>query len=175
MGGIEPRKNLPRVVEAFATLGEDVALVIAGGSVHWNPEGRDLLRQALETLPADVRRRISLTGYVSDPQKVALLADAVALVYPSLYEGFGLPVAEALASGTPVLTSNVSSLPEVTGEDAVLVDPDDVEAIAEGMRRLLGDEGLRRRLSQAGPRRAARFTWEETARSTAAALHRAGA
>jgi glycosyltransferase involved in cell wall biosynthesis len=174
LGGIEPRKNLPRTIEAFSTLPGDASLVIAGGSVHWNPEGSRLLARSLEALPPDARRRVILTGYVSDRPKVALLAGSLGLVYPSLYEGFGLPVAEALACGTPVLTSNVSSLPEVTGDAALLVDPGNVEAIADGMRKLLEDEALRAQLSGEGPERAARFTWEETARRTAAALRRAG-
>jgi glycosyltransferase involved in cell wall biosynthesis len=174
VGGIEPRKNLPRLVQAFAGLPEDVALVIAGASVHWNPEGWNLLRPSLEALPPDVRRRVILTGYVTEAQKVALLGGAVALVYPSLYEGFGLPVAEALACGAPVVTSNVSALPEVVGDAALLVDPDDPEALRDGMRRVLEDEGLRRRLADAGPLRAASFTWEDTARKTAVALRRAG-
>jgi glycosyltransferase involved in cell wall biosynthesis len=173
LGGIEPRKNLPSVIEAFSALREDVSLVIAGGAVHWNPEGSRLMGRALEALPLDARRRVLLTGYVSDREKVALLAGSVGLVYPSLYEGFGLPVAEALASGTPVLTSNVSALPEVTGEAALLVDPGDVEAISGGMRRLLEDEDLGARLSEAGPKRAGRFTWEATARKTASALRKA--
>jgi glycosyltransferase involved in cell wall biosynthesis len=175
VGGIEPRKNLPRLVEAFAGLPEDVSLVIAGASVQWNPEGWNLLRPCLEALGPDVRRRVILTGYVNEGEKVALLAGALAMAYPSMYEGFGLPVAEALACGTPVVASNVSSLPEVVGDAALLVDPDDVEAIRNGMGRVLEDEALRRRLAEAGPRRAASFTWESTARKTAGALRRAGA
>jgi glycosyltransferase involved in cell wall biosynthesis len=174
VGGIEPRKNLPRLVQAFARTPGDASLVIAGGSVHWNPEGRDLLQAELKQLPADVRRRVILTGYVSDREKAALLGGAMALVYPSLYEGFGLPVVEALAAGTPVLTSTVSSLPEVAGDAALLVDPADVEAIAEAMGTLLQDDALRRRLTEAGPAQAARFTWEDAARRTAAVLRRAG-
>jgi glycosyltransferase involved in cell wall biosynthesis len=113
------------------------------------------------------RRAVSIEG--RDVESYS----ALALAYPSLYEGFGLPVAEALACGTPVLTSNVSSLPEVTGDAAVLVDPDDPDAIAEGMRRLVEDQALRDRLARAGPERASRFTWEDTARKTAGALHAA--
>jgi glycosyltransferase involved in cell wall biosynthesis len=174
LGGIEYRKNLPRLVQAFASTRGEEALVIAGAPVAWNVEGWGLLRPTLESMRPDRRRRVILTGYVSDQDKAALLAGALALVYPSLYEGFGLPVVEALTMGTPVLTSDVSALPEVAGDAALLVDPGDVESIAEGLRRLAEDEMLRERLAEAGPPRAARFTWEESARLTAEALRRAG-
>jgi glycosyltransferase involved in cell wall biosynthesis len=94
-------------------------------------------------------------------------------VYPSLYEGFGLPVLEALACGTPVLTSTLSALPEVAGGAALLVDPTDTDAIADGMGRLLTDRALRDRLREAGIERAASFDWNETARRTATVLHEA--
>jgi glycosyltransferase involved in cell wall biosynthesis len=173
LGGLEPRKNLPRLLEAFARLPgpRRPALVVAGSGVRWNPEGPDQLRAGLRRLPIDVRHGVVLTGYVSEPQKVALLTGAAALVYPSLYEGFGLPVLEAMACGTPVLTSNVSALPEVAGDAALLVDPRDTDAVAAGMQRLLEDEALGRRLADAGLIRAARFRWQETAARTAAVLH----
>jgi glycosyltransferase involved in cell wall biosynthesis len=174
VGGIEYRKNLHRLVQAFAATSGEEALVIAGSPVAWNVEGWSLLRPTLETMRPERRRRVILTGYVSDQDKAALLAGAEALVYPSLYEGFGLPVLEALASGTPVLTSDVSALPEVAGDAALLVDPGDVESIADGLRRLSEDETLRKRLAEAGPRRAAGFTWDEAARRTAEVLRRAG-
>jgi glycosyltransferase involved in cell wall biosynthesis len=173
LGGLESRKNLVRIVEAFARTPIDLDLVIAGGAVPWDPGAAGALREALAGLDAGVRRRVILTGYVSQRQKAALLAGSRSLVYPSLYEGFGLPVVEALAAGVPVLTSEVSSLPEVAGDAALLVDPRDVEAIADGMRRLVEDETLRRRLAEAGPRRAAKFTWKDTAARTAAAIRRA--
>ena len=175
LGGIEPRKNLPAVVEAFARLPDDVrpTLVIAGSYVPWNPEGIQALRRALDELDPAVRARVVLTGYVSDADKVALLSGAVGLVYPSRYEGFGLPVLEAMACLTPVLTSNVSSLPEVAGDAALLVDPGDTAAIGAGMEQLLRDEGLRDRLRQRGEERVARFTWEDTARGTADVLRQA--
>jgi glycosyltransferase involved in cell wall biosynthesis len=173
LGGLEARKNLPRLVDAFARLSGDLALVIAGGAVPWDPEGVRALRAARSALTSDVRRRVILTGYVSQRDKAALLAGSLGLVYPSLYEGFGLPVVEALAAGVPVLTSSVSALPEVAGDAALLVDPRDIEAIADSMRLLVEDRELRERLEEAGPRRAALFTWEDTARKTAAALHRA--
>jgi glycosyltransferase involved in cell wall biosynthesis len=175
LGGIEPRKNLSRLVGAFAQLPPDLQarLVVAGGSTGWNPEGPSLLWSALGALAAGIRERIILTGYVSDREKVALLGGAEALAYPSLYEGFGLPVLEAMACGTPVLTSNVSALPEVAGDAALLVDPADVGDIAEGLERLLRDRELSARLRKAGPARAAGFDWTETARRTAAVLHEA--
>jgi glycosyltransferase involved in cell wall biosynthesis len=173
LGGIEPRKNLPNLLAAFSRLTADVRLVIVGGGVEWNPEGSDLLGQALAKLPDGVRGRIHRTGYVSEADKVALLGGAEAFVYPSLYEGFGLPVLEAMACGTPVVTSNVSSLPEVAGDAADLVDPADPASIADGIDRVLGDAELRTRLVDGGLHRAERFTWEETATRTAGVLREA--
>jgi glycosyltransferase involved in cell wall biosynthesis len=175
LGGLEPRKNLPNLIRAFAALPDEVrpGLVIAGAGVEWNPEGSRLLESALSAVPRRVRERIVLTGYVSGSDKVGLLGGAVALAYPSLYEGFGLPVLEAMACGTPVLTSNVSALPEVAGDAALLVDPGEVDSIADGLERLLRDTDLREQLSRAGTARAAGFTWPETASKTAEVLHQA--
>jgi glycosyltransferase involved in cell wall biosynthesis len=170
VGGLEPRKNLVRLVRAFAASGSDATLVLAGGRVRWFPTEVDRVRAEIRSLPGAVASRVVLTGYVSEEDKRALLAGAEALAYPSLYEGFGFPVLEAMAAGTPVLTSNVSSLPELVGDDAVLVDPRDEEAIAAGLARLLEDRGLRERLTGAGRARAARFTWEATAQRTAEVL-----
>jgi glycosyltransferase involved in cell wall biosynthesis len=175
LGGIEPRKNLPALIRAYASLPEDVRpiLVIAGPVAPWNPEGWDLVRPSLEALPPRVRDRVVVTGYVSEEEKVALLGGAEALVYPSLYEGFGLPVIEAMACGTPVLTSNVSALPDTAGDAALLVDPRSPEDIADAMERLLTDDTLGERLRTAGTARAAGFSWDETARLTADVLRRA--
>jgi glycosyltransferase involved in cell wall biosynthesis len=175
VGGIEPRKNLPALLEAFARADADVRLVIAGGRVRWFPKAEARLRAAVVALPEAVRERIVLTGYLSEPDKRTLLAGAALLAYPSLYEGFGFPVLEAMAAGVPVLTSDASSLPEIAGDAAVLVDPLDRTAIAEGLRRLLEDEALRERLSAAGLERARAFTWEATAARTAVILRGAGA
>jgi len=173
--GIEPRKNLPAIIRAYASLGDDVrpVLVLAGPVAPWNPEGWNLVRPALDELPSRVRERIVVTGYVPEPDKVSLLSGAEALVYPSLYEGFGLPVIEAMACGAPVLTSDVSALPETAGDAALLVDPHDTEAVAHGMERLLTDGTLRDELRVAGLARATMFSWEDAARRTAEVLHRA--
>lgn len=175
LGGIEPRKNLPNLVRAFARLpGPDrLVLVLAGGSVEWNPEGRDALEEALNDVPQDIAERVVLLGYVEEQDKVALLGGADALVYPSLYEGFGLPVLEAMACGTPVVTSDLSALPEVAGDAALLVDPSDPSAIASAVERVRDDPDLRRELRRKGMSRAAGYTWQETARRTAAVLHEA--
>ncbi|MFL5798812.1 MAG: glycosyltransferase family 4 protein [Actinomycetota bacterium] len=175
LGGIERRKNLPSMLRAYASLGEVVRpwLVVAGPAPHWHPEGSALLRTALDDLTPEVRRLVVLTGWVPERDSVALLTGAEALVYVSSYEGFGLPVLEAMACETPVLTSAVSALPETAGDAALLVDPGDVEAIAHGMERILTDSALREALLAAGTARAAGFRWEETARRTARILHEA--
>jgi glycosyltransferase involved in cell wall biosynthesis len=114
-----------------------------------------------------------LTGRVADELLPTLYSGALAFVYPSLYEGFGLPPLEAMACGTPVLTSNVTSLPEVVGDAGLLVDPYNVEAIAHGIRRLVEDSALREELKRKGLERAKQFTWERTAELTWAVLEEA--
>ena len=173
LGGLEPRKNLPRLVRAFARADAQVSLVIAGASVAWNPEGRSALEAALESIAPEARGRVVLTGYLDTSSKAALLTGAEALVFPTLYEGFGFPLLEAMACGTPVLTSNISSLPEVVGNAALLVDPLDEEASANGIGRLVTDAAFRRRLIEAGGRRVERFSWDESARQHSEVLHRA--
>lgn len=158
LGTLQPRKNLARLVEAFAAVAERVQLVLAGRP-GWLCA--DLAAQA-ERL--GLGRRVILTGYVPPEDKAALLSGALALVFPSLYEGFGMPVVEAMACGVPVLTSTVSSLPEVAGDAALLVDPLSPSAIAAGMSRLVGDAGLRQTLAERGTVRAQRFSWAEAAR-----------
>ena len=151
VGGIEPRKNLEHLVRAFAMSDSGhLSLVLAGGPVRWYPEATDRLDAVIQLLPESVRARIVRTGYVSERDKLALLSGATLLAYPSIYEGFGFPVLEAFAAGVPVLTSNVSSLVEVAGEAAVLVDPADVDAIAAALTELVADEDLRAVLSAAG-------------------------
>jgi glycosyltransferase involved in cell wall biosynthesis len=175
VGGIEPRKNLHGLVEAFRRADGNAWLVVAGGRVNWIPGESGRLESAIASLPGEVRSRIVMTGYVSEPDKRALLAGAEVLAYPSLYEGFGFPVLEAFSAGVPVLTSKTSSLPEVAGDAAVLVDPRDPDEIAHGLQRLFAEEGLRDRLRDAGSARVRLFSWEETARRTAQVLKAAGA
>jgi glycosyltransferase involved in cell wall biosynthesis len=174
VGGIEPRKNLHGLLEAFRRVDSDAWLIVAGGRVNWIPGESGRLETAVTSLPPSVRSRVVMTGYVPDADKRALLAGAEVLAYPSLYEGFGFPVLEGFAARVPVLTSNASSLPEVAGDAAVLVDPNDPGEIATGLARLLGDEGLRDGLRRAGLERARTFTWEASARRTAEVLKAAG-
>lgn len=174
VGGIEPRKNLRALVEAFARIRDaDPWLVIAGGRVRWAPNGVETLRAQVAALPDGVRRRVVLTGYVTDDQKRGLLARATTVVYPSLYEGFGFPVLEGFAAGVPVLTSTAASLPEVAGDAAISVAPGDVRAIEDGLTRLFRDAELRERLVAAGRARLPMFTWERSAASTAEVLREA--
>jgi glycosyltransferase involved in cell wall biosynthesis len=173
--GRGPRKNLPRLLAAFAALPAYIrpTLVIAGAR-EWSPDGSDPGPDALRALPRDVRSAVRLVGYLPEAEKVALLGGAIGLAFPSLYEGFGFPVLEAMACGTPVLTSDASSLPELAGEAALLVDPHDVDAIRQGLETLVTDDGVRGSLQVAGLARASSFDWTETARRTAAVLHEAG-
>ena len=169
LGSLEPRKNLSRFLAAWERIQheipEEVWLVIAGGKGR-SSVFKDLV---IERLP----HRVHLTGRVSDELLPALYAGALAFVYPSLYEGFGLPPLEAMACGTPVLVSNVTSLPEVVGDAGLLVDPHDIEAIAYGIRRIVEDSALREQLGRKGLERAKLFTWERTAELTWAVLQEA--
>ncbi|HEX6132179.1 MAG TPA: glycosyltransferase family 1 protein [Actinomycetota bacterium] len=174
LGGLEPRKNVEPLVRAFGRVEtQDIALVIAGGPVRWAPDYQARVERAIAALPAAARARIVRTGYVADEDRRALLSGAEVLAYPSRYEGFGFPVLEGFAANVPVLTSDVSALPEVAGEAALLVDPRDADAIARGLDELLGDEDLRNVLRAAGTTRVAAFTWERCARATVEALHQA--
>jgi glycosyltransferase involved in cell wall biosynthesis len=173
VGGVDPRKNLETLVRAFARLGPGTQLVIAGGAVRWNPEANERFETLLDSLDPATRARIVRTGWVGDDDKLALLSGATLLAYPSLYEGFGFPILEAFAAGVPVLTSNVSSLPEVAGDAALLVDPHDDDALADALAQLFDDADLRGVLAAAGVVRAARFPWERCAQLTVEVLHRA--
>jgi glycosyltransferase involved in cell wall biosynthesis len=174
LGGLEPRKNLENLILAFSMLDvSDLSLVIAGGSVRWAPTYAERVDQTIAGLPSETRDRIVRVGYVEHAERRALISGAELLAYPSLAEGFGFPVLEAFAANVPVVTSNVSSLPEVAGDAAVLVDPTDATAIAAGIREVLADADLRNVLRAAGTARLTSFTWQRCARETAAVLRRA--
>lgn len=162
LGTLHPRKNLVRLVEAFHQAAHPAAnpnlkLVIAGKK-GWM---YDTIFERVQQL--GVAGRVIFPGYVQDAGKPALLSGALAYVFPSLYEGFGLPVLEAMACGTPVLTSNISSLPEVAGQAALLVDPHDTAAIAHGLAQLIANPGLRQQLIERGYHQIQKFSWQTAA------------
>ncbi len=164
VGTLEPRKNLVGLLRAYALLRKsgavDLPLVIAGGK-GWLYEG---IFQTVGVL--GLRPYVRFLDYVPDADLPDLYRGARVFVYPSFYEGFGLPVLEAMACGTPVITSNVSALPEVAGDAALLVDPNEPEAIAGALGRILDDEGLAHDLRQRGIRQAAHFSWDRAAKET---------
>jgi glycosyltransferase involved in cell wall biosynthesis len=164
-----PHKNLERLVRAVAAIPEQrrPVLVVPGYATPHEAELRELARRL------EVEDWVAWPGWVGGEELEGLYAAASCLVFPSLYEGFGLPVLEAMARGLPVATSGRASLREVAGDAALLFDPEDVDAIRAAIERLLSDEVERRRLVAAGRERAARFTWERTAELTAAAYRRA--
>ena len=159
VGGIEPRKNVDGLVRAFSQVMDtcDAVLVIAGE----RGKAGEQLRRQLEGTP--VGERIVWTGFVPEEDLPFLYAGALALAYPSLYEGFGLPVLEAMSCGAPVLTSPLSSLPEVAGDAALYVDPGSPAELAAALRRLAAEPALRAELRERGLERAQRFSWTDTA------------
>jgi glycosyltransferase involved in cell wall biosynthesis len=166
-GNIKPQKNLPRLIEAFAVAKDQLRaakpefaglkLVVIGDELTRHPD----LRRAV--IRARVREDVRFLGFVSHPVLRAFYARARAFLFPSLYEGFGLPPLEAMAHGTPVLTSNVSSLPEVFGDAALLVNPENVFEIARGLCQVLTDTALRRDLIARGYEQVKRYSWERSA------------
>jgi alpha-1,3-rhamnosyl/mannosyltransferase len=163
LGSNKPHKNLARLVEAWARVQpQSMPLVIAGVWDERYPEPR---RRAEEL---ELDEEVLFLGPLAEPYLPALYTGATAFVFPSEYEGFGLPVLEAMACGTPVACSDVSSLPEVAGDAALKLDPVDVDSIAGAIQRLLSDPDLRADLRERGLRQAASFTWERTAHETLA-------
>ena len=161
-GNIKPHKNLERLIEAFHMLRrgdlEHVKLLIIGDEISKYAT----LRRAVHKYK--LHKHVRFFGFVPDKTLAVLYRLARAFVFPSLYEGFGLPPLEAMASGTPVITSNLSSLPEVVGDAALLIDPYDPSAIADAMRRVLLDTDLREDLRARGLRRVSEFSWERSVR-----------
>lgn len=164
VGALHPRKNIGRTIEAFEIARKMHPQVKLGivGPPSWG--GHHVLREVLRSAGAD--QGVVFTGFLSDEDLQALYQGAHALVFPSLYEGFGLPALEAMSHGTPVITSNVSALPEVVGDAGLFVDPTSVEAISRAMLRLLEDEAFREELAQKGRLRSLEYTWEATAAKT---------
>jgi glycosyltransferase involved in cell wall biosynthesis len=163
-GTIKPHKNLVRLIEAFAALRkgefEELKLLIIGDEISKLPA----LRRAVHS--HKLHKHVRFLGFLPDETLAALYRLAAVFVFPSLYEGFGLPPLEAMASGTPVVTSNVSSLPEVAGDAAILVDPYDVSSIVDGVRRVLTEPSLADELRRKGLTRARDFSWERSVART---------
>ena len=172
VGNIKPHKNLVRLIEAFAALRQgdldDLKLLIIGDEISKLPA----LRRAVHSLK--LHKHVRFLGYQPDDTLAILYRLASVFVFPSLYEGFGLQPLEAMASGTPVVTSNVSSLPEVTGNAAVLVDPHDVGSIEHGMRRVLTDPALAAEMRRQGLLRAREFSWERSVKRTLEVYQKVG-
>lgn len=162
VGNVKPHKNLERLIEAFHLIRsrgfDDLSLVLIGDDISKYAA----LRRAVHR--HHLHKHVRFLGYLPEDTLAVLYRLARVFVFPSLYEGFGLPPLEAMASGTPVVTSNVSSLPEVAGDAAVLVDPYDPSAIADGIIRVISDEALSRTMREKGLRRAQQFSWEASAR-----------
>jgi glycosyltransferase involved in cell wall biosynthesis len=163
-GAIEPKKNIPRLIEAFLSVETDAPLVIVGARA-WQKDEELRLMEAVGRSGGAGARRIVQLDYLPRRLLMKLAAAAKAVLFPSLYEGFGLPVLEAMQLGTPVVTSIMGSLPEVAGDSALLVDAYDVPALAEAIRRIDTDPALRARLSAAGRRQAARFSLDRHRRA----------
>lgn len=168
LGTLEPRKNHLSIIEAFEAYRRDhkdpISLVIAGGP-GW--KSRPVLR-AIKRSP--FAKEVHWTGYITPEQKADLYQRAAVLLFPSFYEGFGLPVLEAMAAGCPVITSNTSSIPELTQDAALLVDPFNVNDLTVALEHILSSKALRQELITKGIERAKEFSWEETARKTLAVL-----
>jgi glycosyltransferase involved in cell wall biosynthesis len=160
VGTLEPRKNLSLLIQALAMMKSDVPLLLTGwsgwGDKAWWGEIRRL----------GLQDRVVVTGYIDDEDLARLYCGASAFVYPSFYEGFGLPVLEAMACGCPVLCSNCASLPEVAGNGAVLLDPRDPEALAKSLEKILHDSSMREYYIAAGLQRSLAFSWKKTASET---------
>ncbi len=169
VGHIRPQKNIPRIIEGFAVAREQLAghpeyralrLILIGDEIYRHPEVRRAVIQSR------VEHCVRFLGFVPFDTLRVIYELATAFLFPSLYEGFGLPPLEAMASGTPVITSNVSSLPEVVGDAAMIVNPENVFDIARGIRQVLCEDGLRQTLIARGRVRATAFSWRKAAQET---------
>jgi alpha-1,3-rhamnosyl/mannosyltransferase len=163
VGNVKAHKNLTGLITAFEQLPNSSLRLVIAGTVGGFRVGDDAVNIALARSPA--ADRIRATGWVDDDQLLALYQGAHLLAMPSLYEGFGLPVVEAMACGTPVVCSDRASLPEVAGDGAVLVDPEDAGAFSAAIERVAGDDELREDLINRGLERARLFSWQASARA----------
>ena len=165
VGSQQPRKNLDLLLEAFGRVQGDLQLVVAG-PYGWGPDPRET------AIRLNLGERILFTGYLTDDVLASLMAGCRAFVYPSLYEGFGLPALEAMAAGVPVVAARAGALPEVLGEAPFWCDPADVDSVEAAILKVANDESARRDAVAAGFERAARYNWEDTARLTLEAYRR---
>lgn len=169
IGTLQPRKNLVRLVEAYIASEVNLPLVLAG-KVGWLAQP---ILKTIEAAPAEVNQQILLTGFVDDADKAALISGARALLFPSLYEGFGFPVLEGQVCGTPVMCTNTSSLPEVANGAALMVPPLDTAAMTTGIQRIVHDQSLRQELVEAGHANAQNYSWQHAASQILAILEQA--
>jgi glycosyltransferase involved in cell wall biosynthesis len=163
VGLVEPRKNLSGLIRAYrsALEGGIAHRLVVVGRFGWS------YQQVLDEIEAlGLQERVQFTGYIPQADLPIVYNLASLFVYPTLYEGFGLPALEAMACGTPVVTSNVASLPEIIGEAGVLIPPGDQQALSQALQDVLSDPGLQTHLAIKGPQQASQFTWERTARQT---------
>lgn len=164
LGRLEPKKNILNIVKAYEMASVEPNLVLAGKKVNIKE-----VDAYLKVRP-ELAKKIVFTGYVEEAEKPRLYRDAKLFLFPTLYEGFGLPILEAQACGTPVVTSNTGSNPEIAGEGAVIVDPESPYEIAEAIKKVLIDESLRSRIRLEGLQNAKKFSWKETAFNTLQAI-----
>jgi len=161
LGAIDPRKNTARLIEAFAQLkNRTQKLVITG----LDPAAQAYFGKLAQQYGLNLGNDVILLGFVSEHELAALYAGATLLLYPSLYEGFGLPVLEAMACGAPVIASNTSSIPEIAGEAALFINPTDITAMSNAMQRLIDEPNLRQQLIESGRVRASQFNWQFSAK-----------
>jgi len=165
LGTLEPRKNITRLIEAFNKFllenPESNFKLLLAGKKGWKYE---LIFETIKNLKLE--DKVIWVGYVHLPEKIFLLRNSYSLVFPSLYEGFGLPILEAMNMGVAVVTSNVASIPEIVIDNAVLIDPEDVESIKEGLNKIYRDHNLRQKLIERGKGIARHFTWGKSAQKT---------
>jgi alpha-1,3-rhamnosyl/mannosyltransferase len=160
VSSLEPRKNIDVLVDALVETKTDIPIVLVG----WKGWGEKSWFEKIRN--KNLKNRVYITGHIPDHDLRAVYTGAQALIYPSLYEGFGLPIVEAMACGCPVICSNVSSMPEVAGDAAVLINPRQSSELAQAIETVVHDTGARTLLAEKGRQRALGFTWESTANQT---------